>query len=443
MLIIFRSSVRVARVSADDGAERIDEKMAVIERIIAKVARGEFARAMRFDGKNSTDLPSPAPGVKRLLYLHIPFCESLCPYCSFHRIPFEDALARAYFKAIRKELILYRDRGYDFAGIYVGGGTPTVLTDELVETLAEARRMFSIGEISVETNPSHLREDRIGLLVDGGVNRLSVGVQSFDDCLLADMGRLDRYGGGALAAERLKNLRGRFETVNADMMFNFPAQTEASIERDLAMLRDLELDQVTYYPLMVSDAARGQVQEMFGALDYEKERSFYLRITEGLTPLYRQATAWCFSRSAAMIDEYIVDYEEYAGLGSGSIGYLGGRCYANTFDIEGYIGEIRSGRLPIMAARGFTVKERMRYDFLMKLFGLSCPVSFFRDKYGLSLLRVLWQDVLAFYLAGGLRYKSGVLGLTLRGRYFWVIMMRQFFTAVNNFRDYCRRGIEV
>ena len=86
---------------------------------------------MRFEGGGVPRVPPPGDTAPRLLYLHIPFCERLCPYCSFNRVVFEEELCRDYFRALRKELLLYRDLGYDFGGIYVGGGTPTVLIDEL------------------------------------------------------------------------------------------------------------------------------------------------------------------------------------------------------------------------------------------------------------------------------------------------------------------------
>ena len=156
---------------------------------------------MRFEGGGVPHVSPPDDPRPRLLYLHIPFCEKLCPYCSFNRFVFEENLCRDYFRALRKELLLYRDLGYDFGGIYVGGGTPTVLIDELTETIALARASFHIRELSVETNPNHLTEDRLTALQRAGVNRLSVGVQSFDDGLLKKMDRYDKYGSGAEIAE--------------------------------------------------------------------------------------------------------------------------------------------------------------------------------------------------------------------------------------------------
>ncbi len=413
----------------------------MIDAIVTNRVQQEFARLMKFDygaapltdsGRSSKILP--------LLYIHIPFCEKLCPYCSFHRVIFDSVLCRDYFKALRKEIVLYKDKGHDFSGVYVGGGTPTILIEELEETLRLARQCFSIRQISVETNPNHLTDQTISALKRAGTNRLSVGVQSFNDQLLRNMDRYDKYGGCEAITQRLLQALGHFNTLNADMIFNFPSQTMTMLEKDLDILMEIGIDQITYYPLMVSDSTRQVVGEKFGHVNYGKEKRFYHRIAERLTPAYRHSSAWCFSKKAAMIDEYIVDYDEYAGLGSGSIGYLNGVCYANTFNIAEYISRVNLGQIPILAHRSFRLKDRLRYDFLMKLFGMDMDIGASRAKYGGAVYQALWFCILAFILAGALKYRSSHLHLTKRGCYLWVIMMREFFIAVNNFRDFCRSG---
>jgi coproporphyrinogen III oxidase-like Fe-S oxidoreductase len=410
----------------------------MIHSLIAGMARREFSRAMRFEGGGTPHLPTPCDRRPRLLYIHIPFCERLCPYCSFNRVTFTEDPCRAYFRALRKEITLYRELGYDFGAIYVGGGTPTILIDELEETITLARISFQIRELSVETNPNHLTEDRLAALQRAGVNRLSVGVQSFDDGLLKKMDRYDKYGSGAEIAGRLRQTLGRFGTINADMIFNFPTQTSAMLDQDLDTLREIGIDQVTWYPLMVSDSTRQKVMETLGCMDEGQEERFYHQIVGRLVPTYRFSSAWCFSLQKAMIDEYIVDYDEYAGLGSGSIGYLGGTCYANTFDINSYIAQLDRGELPLAASRIFSVRDRIRYDFLMKLFGTRLNRVELRKKYDGRFLRLLWPDLLAFSMIGALSWQAPDIVLTKRGRYAWVVLMREFFTAVNNFRDYCR-----
>ncbi len=414
----------------------------MINSIITKAARKQFDRALKFDEGAVHDLPSCNDVRPRLLYIHIPFCEELCPYCSFHRVRLNEDLAFRYHAALRLEMALYRQRGYRFTGLYAGGGTPTVLIGELAETLRLARALFPIDSISVETNPDHLTDANIEILRQAGVNRLSVGVQTFDDGLLRQIARYDKYGSGEEIAARLEQVSGKFDTLNADMIFNFPGQTSAMLEEDLDVLQKIKMQQITFYPLMVSSLTQGLMKEKMGEVNFRREKDFFKQILRRLEADYDSSSAWCFSRKktgSSLIDEYVVDFDEYAGLGSGAIGYVNGVCYANTFDIEGYIQELEQGRLPLEAARTFDFADRIRYDFLMKLFSTRLNVRELEEKYEGRFLKTLWQEMAAFTLAGAFRYFSPNLHLTPWGRYYWVIMMREFFIAVNNFRDHCRR----
>jgi coproporphyrinogen III oxidase-like Fe-S oxidoreductase len=412
----------------------------LIDKIIGHVARKQFARAMNFREGTNPALPAARAGSPCLLYIHVPFCEKLCPYCSFNRVTFDEALCREYFGALRGELSLYKARGYNFEGIYVGGGTPTVMVDELASTLQQAKSLYPIREISVETNPNHLTDPNLDALKKAGVNRLSVGIQSFDDELLKAMDRFEKYGSGASIAARLKEIGGTFDTLNADMIFNFARQTPESLKADIDRLLETGVDQITYYPLMVSTKTRELVHKTLGPIPEDREREFYGIITERLVPPYRFSSAWCFSRKEAMIDEYVVNYDDYAGLGSGSIGYLYGTCYANTFHIRDYIDKVNRGEIPLAASKIFSLGEQVRYDFLMKLFGLLLDLPSMRKKYGKAFDWHLGQVLLPFRIVDALRYdyRKDWLYLTPRGRYYWVVMMREFFTAVNNFRDFCR-----
>ena len=449
----------------------------LIEKFIANYARKKNENYLQFKPSETIIIPRNKGNVPTLLYIHVPFCEELCPYCSFNRVRFQEDLARAYFDALRKEIVMYKDLGYDFKALYAGGGTPTILIDELEKTVLLIREMFNITEISVETNPNHLTQDNINKLREMGVNRLSVGVQTFDDGLLKTIERYHKYGSGEDIKERLSYTQGNFQTLNVDMIFNFPTQSMEILEKDLSTIIELMVDQVTYYPLMVSSFTKDIMNKKLGTVDYDRGNEFYRKITEMLSPQYKASTAWCFSRKdkifksgatqatissevfsshseregeaqpallaegatqAPVIDEYVVNYEEYAGLGSGSIGYLGGSAYANTFDIKEYIDKINNGSLPVTAIKNFSMKERLCYDLLMKLFGLSLDTQQLTQKHGVNAYRYLWSEILFFRLTGGIEKKDSMLMLTKKGQYYWVLMMREFFIGVNNFRDFCR-----
>ncbi|HPK52842.1 MAG TPA: coproporphyrinogen III oxidase family protein [Smithellaceae bacterium] len=414
----------------------------MLNQFITKIAQKEFSRALKFSEGMPPALPFCNDDKKRLLYIHIPFCPELCPYCSFHRVRFEEQPARQYFAALRREIKLYQEKGYTFRGIYVGGGTPTVLMDELASLLQDARQTFPIREISVETNPDHLTAENIAALQQAGINRLSVGIQTFNDDLLKKIGRYEKYGRGEAIAAKLKQVQGCFDTINADMIFNFPTQTQQMLQDDLNILRELQMEQITFYPLMVSAITQNLMDKTIGKVDFTREKRLYKLIIRRLEKDYNSSSAWCFSRKKskkALLDEYVVDYDEYAGLGSGAIGYLKGTCYANTFDIRHYTALLEEGKLPLAAARTFDRRDQIRYDFLMKLFSTKINIAQMEEKYDGKFLKSLWREMIAFIMAGAFRYFPPTLHLTPRGRYYWVVMMREFFIAVNNFRDFGRK----
>ena len=116
----------------------------LIERFIASYARKKNESYLQFAPSASSAIPCSSGDIPTLLYMHVPFCEELCPYCSFNRVTFQEGLARSYFSALRKEILMYKELGYNFKALYVGGGTPTVLIDELEATISLTREKFNI-----------------------------------------------------------------------------------------------------------------------------------------------------------------------------------------------------------------------------------------------------------------------------------------------------------
>jgi hypothetical protein len=169
------------------------------------------------------EVPSPPTVGAGYLYLHIPFCESLCPFCSFHRVQYSHAQAARYFHSLREEVRRYYEAGFRFKSAYFGGGTPTIEPDELVKTIQLVRDLFGVREISVETNPKDLRPEILLPLRDAGVTRVSVGVQSFDDRLLQDMERFEKYGSGVETSKRIRQAAPLFPTFNVDLIFKSTA----------------------------------------------------------------------------------------------------------------------------------------------------------------------------------------------------------------------------
>lgn len=387
-------------------------------------------------------LPGPREGRAYTLYAHVPFCESLCPYCSFNRFLFDEEQARAYFRRLRSEMRMAHELGYAFTSLYIGGGTPTILVDELAETIDLARALFPIGEVSCETNPNHLTPEVIEKL-SGRVQRLSVGVQSFDDELLKQMGRYKKFGGGAEIAEKIRAAAPHFESLNVDMIYNFPNQTEAILRRDVQTVIETGAQQTTFYPLMTSPSVAKSLDRSVGRVDYGREARYYQVVLDELQAAFQPMSAWTFIRSGSgMLDEYIVEGEEYVGIGSGAFSYLDGTLYVNTFSPREYGRAIDAGRMSVSACQSYGKREQMRYRFMMELFGLRFDRRRFKRSFGVSAERGLWLEMLFMFLVGGFKkITPDAIFLTPLGKYLSVVMMREFFSGVNNVRDQARQAL--
>jgi coproporphyrinogen III oxidase-like Fe-S oxidoreductase len=142
-----------------------------------------------------------------------------------------------------------------------------------------------------------------------------------------------------------------------------------------------------------------------------------------------------------MLDEYIVEYDEYLGVGSGAFSYMNGVLYSTTFSINRYIDYIGKGRVGIVSERRFDLIEQMRNDLLLKPFGLILDGKTMTRKYGTVWRRALWKELLFFTMLGALQPDGGDYRLSRRGMYYWVVMMREFLSGVNNFREEMRAHI--
>ena len=416
--------------------------MSLTDGLLNTYLRRSFDQQMSLEIGRPAVLPDATESQPAVLYVHIPFCESLCPFCSFHRVKLQKAKAQVYFRALWQELRVVADKGYQPKIVYVGGGTPTIMPDELAQTLELIRSLFPIEQISVETNPNHLRDDILQTLTEAGVDRLSVGIQTFDNALLKQMDRYTPYGSGEQNRERLAFAADRIGTLNVDMIFNLPGQSEQSLRNDLDILIDeLQVSQASIYPLMTSRRTGKAMQSTMGDYSLQNERTYYDRLRQRMAKDYLLSSVWCFSRTRGLTDEYIIADTSYIGAGSGAFSYLNGTMYANTFAIGRYGRMIHKTGAAITAQRSLTEFQQARYDIVMTLFGLSLKKEEHRDKYHGRFFSLLRKELLALRLLGAIADDGEHIRLTRKGQYLWVIMMREFFTGVNNFRDQMREHV--
>ncbi len=394
----------------------------IIEWIVRREGRS-FTRLDRVDGWRNP--PEPREDIH--LYVHMPFCRRPCPFCSFNRYPYVREKAVSYVKSLKKEIEMYASADFDFSVLYVGGGTPTVDMELLADVLDKLRSTFSLREISVEANPNDINDESIETLRSCRVDRLSIGVQSFSDRILREIGRLSHTGEDAIRSISLAE--GRFRTLNVDLIFGLPNQSMEDLRRDLQIVKELRVDQVTFYPLMPSPHKRNALERRFNKVRIEKEREYYLEILRQMRSGYRPSTVWCFSRGDHMIDEYIVRCDDYIGMGSGSMSLLGSRYYVNSFSLERYSRFVERGLFPVVFERELRPRELAGYHFLTRIFGLETDD---REEY-----KVLRKELALLRLFGIIERRDGRLRVTERGMYPMSVAMREFFSCLNSLRELC------
>lgn len=388
--------------------------------------------------------PEPQPGHQYLLYAHIPFCKTLCSYCTFHRFLFKEHKAREYFVNLRKEMDYVKALGYDFTSMYIGGGTTTILEDELIRTIEHARTLFpGIKEVSCETDPLQIATPTFRNL-KGLVDRMSIGVQSFNDDILKMTERYDKFGSGALIYERLQEALELFPTTNVDMIFGFRGQDLEMLQRDMDLLVELNPRQITTYPLMVTSQTRKSVKQTIAAKGIELADQ-YAVIMNTLGTHYRQLTSWTFGRTHDEgFDEYVVDHDEYLGVGSGAFSFLGSSLYVNTFSLRRYNERIKEGKTGVERRRQFDKHAVLQYRLLLGLFSARLSRKYFREVHGVDLDKALFKEMLGLRIAGAIKDNPkdpDNLIVTDAGKFLGLIMMKAFYSGMDNVRAELRKPL--
>ena len=372
-----------------------------------------------------------------MLYAHVPFCHTLCTYCTFHRFLFKEWKAREYFKNLRREMDYVKALGYDFTAMYVGGGTTTILEDELIKTLEHAKKLFpSIKEISCETDPQVITTPQFRNL-QGIVDRMSIGVQSFNDDILKLSDRYEKFGSGEQIFERLQYAQELFPVCNIDMMFGFRGQSLDVLHDDMEKIVKLNPRQTTTYPLMVTSQTRQSVKGTIAATGIELADQ-YRCILDTFGDRYRQLTSWTFGQTNNEgFDEYVVDHDEYLGVGSGAFSFLNNSLYVNTFSLRRYGERIAAGNTGVERRREFDKHAIMQYRLMLGLFSHRLSRKYFREVHGINVDRYLMKEMLGLRISGAIKDDPNDpdrIIVTDAGKFLGLVMMKAFYAAMDQVR---------
>ncbi len=325
---------------------------------------GPVVRAARPFGT----LEGVAPGGRAIgFYVHVPFCEQRCHYCSFNTAPRDDEDLARYLRALHRELALLATLPWaasvTVATVFLGGGTPSLLApDDLAAILDALRRGFTLApgaEVTVECNPESVTRTKLERYRAAGVNRVSLGVQSLDDALLARLGRLHdaRRARAAFDAAR----EAAFVDVSVDLMYGLPDQDAATWRRTVDGVLAWSPDHLSAYGLTLDGGSAWGSDRVPGlpAEDVVVAQYWALAHTARAHGFeHYEISNYARAGHRARHNEIYWRAEEYLAVGPGGCGFVGDVRYGNARPLPRYCAALEAGALPIDSAERLTARQR-------------------------------------------------------------------------------------
>ncbi|HEL0027212.1 radical SAM family heme chaperone HemW [Streptococcus equi] len=323
-------------------------------------------------------------------YVHIPFCTQICYYCDFSKVFIKNQPVDAYLEALIKEFESYQINS--LKTLYIGGGTPTAITakqlDYLLSHLQQHLQLDQLEEFTIEANPGDLTEDKIAVLRQSAVNRISLGVQTFNDKQLKQIGRSHTEAQIYTTIASLKEAG--FQNMSIDLIYALPGQTIQQVKENVAKALALDIPHLSLYSLILehhtvfmNKMRRGKLQ--LPTEDLEAEMFEYI-ISEMEANGFEHYEISNFTKPGFESRHNLMYWnnDEYFGCGAGASGYLNGIRYRNRVPIQHYLKAVADGNARL-SEEVLTKEEMMEEELflgLRKKSGVS--VSRFQEKFGLS-----------------------------------------------------------
>lgn len=361
-------------------------------------------------------------------YIHIPFCEHICHYCDFNKYFIQSQPVDEYLNALEQEMIntIAKTGQPDLKTIFIGGGTPTSLSEEqlkkLMDTIIRVLKPSSaLSEFAVEANPDDLSAGKLKILKEAGVNRLSFGVQTFEDDLLEKIGRVHKQKDVFASFERAREIG--FDNISLDLMFGLPGQTLKHLDHSLNTALSLDAEHYSVYSLIVEPKTVFYNLMQKGHLHLppqEQEAEMYEMLMSRMEAHGIHQYEISNFAKAGMESKHNLTYwsnEEYFGFGAGAHGYISGTRTVNVGPVKHYIDLIAEKGFPYRDTHEVTTEEQIEEEMflgLRKIAGVS--KKRFAEKYGRS-LDELFPSVLKDLAEKGLIHNSeSAVCLTHQGK---------------------------
>ncbi|MBC2193755.1 radical SAM family heme chaperone HemW [Listeria booriae] len=371
------------------------------------------------------------------VYIHIPFCEHICYYCDFNKVFLEGQPVDEYVDLLIKEMemVTKQHTMSPVETVFVGGGTPTTLNEAQLAKLCSAiSRLFPMtenAEFSFEANPGDLSISKLQVMKDYGVNRLSMGVQSFNNELLKKIGRIHTVDDVYQSVNNAKQVG--FENVSIDLIFSLPGQTEADFEDTLTKALDLDLPHYSAYSLIIEPKTIFYNLMQKGKLilpGEDAEANMYEKLMSTMEKHGRkQYEISNFAKPGYESRHNIVYWsnEHYFGFGAGAHGYIGETRYANYGPLKKYMQPLQNGDLPTFQQKELSLKEKMEEEMFLGLRKVAgVDKAHFQAKFGQSLDATFANAIDKTIEKGWLESTPESVRLTRRGRFLGNNVFQEF-----------------
>ncbi|MBC1371033.1 oxygen-independent coproporphyrinogen III oxidase [Listeria booriae] len=371
------------------------------------------------------------------VYIHIPFCEHICYYCDFNKVFLEGQPVDEYVDLLIKEMEMVTGQHTmsPVETVFVGGGTPTTLTEAQLAKLCSAISclfpMMENAEFSFEANPGDLSISKLQVMKDHGVNRLSMGVQSFNNDLLKKIGRIHTVDDVYQSVNNAKQVG--FENVSIDLIFSLPGQTEADFEDTLTKALDLDLPHYSAYSLIIEPKTIFYNLMQKGKLilpGEDAEANMYEKLMSTMEKHGRkQYEISNFAKPGYESRHNIVYWsnEHYFGFGAGAHGYIGETRYANYGPLKKYMQPLQNGELPTFQHKELSLKEKMEEEMFLGLRKVAgVDKAHFQAKFGQSLDATFANAIDKTIEKGWLESTPESVRLTRRGRFLGNNVFQEF-----------------
>lgn len=360
------------------------------------------------------------------LYIHIPFCKSKCHYCDFNSFSGRDSIVPAYFDSLKREIGLYGDRlkNHIIKTIFIGGGTPSYIEPyyiyEAINLCRQKLDVKSNAEISIETNPGTLSYEKLIAYKTIGINRLSIGLQAWQNHILKELGRI--HTNSEYIENFLEARKAGFSNINTDLIFGLPGQTLKDWNETLDKVIELKPEHLSCYSLKIEEGTEfgrlqeaGKLEEIEDELDREM---YYIAIEKLKEAGFGHYEISNFAKPGYECKHNLIYWkaEEYIGFGAGAHSYFQSRRYNNASNPEEYSAALNRGIQPLENIQEIDREEQMSEYMLLGLRlieGIDCLE--FESRFNANVFSLYGDRITALCKKKLLETEEGFIRLTPKG----------------------------